>query len=86
VSQSKSDPSLVCEVLDTETACEKALSTFLTNCAGYLEYLFTKRITWLLFSSFFLEIVVFIMSFHNQNRSYRSVTAAIACHPERSKG
>ncbi len=26
------------------------------------------------------------MSFHNQNRSYRPVTAALACHPERSEG
>src|SRR6266568_1632306 len=27
-----------------------------------------------------------IKSFHNQNRGYRQVTAALACHPERSEG
>ncbi len=26
------------------------------------------------------------MSFHNQNREDRPVTAALACHPERSEG
>ncbi len=34
MSQSESAPGLVCEVLGTETACEKALSTFLTNAPG----------------------------------------------------
>src|SRR6266699_6002574 len=34
LSQSESAPGLVCEVLDTETACEKALRTFLTNAPG----------------------------------------------------
>jgi hypothetical protein len=26
------------------------------------------------------------MSFHDQDRSYRPVTATLACHPERSEG
>ncbi len=34
MSQSESTPGLVCEVLDTEPACEKAWSTFLTNAPG----------------------------------------------------
>ncbi len=27
-----------------------------------------------------------MLNFHNQNREYRPVTAALACHPERSEG
>lgn len=38
LSQSESAPGLVCAVLDAETACEKALSTFLTNVPGKRTY------------------------------------------------